>query len=177
MDPTATLALLRDALQAYTAAMNTGVIGTDKALRMERDAIDHAADAYEAATNLDQWLLRGGFRPPEDPEGAECQRLVTAASEAAAVVLDGAHQEVMLLDCGECETCQIDSVVDVCDMNRHGTDVARCPECGGSIPRSAVHQRWFYWTCLPGCLPDSEPFGPYDTAVEAVQAALDSLSN
>ncbi len=32
---------------------------------------------------------------------------------------------------------------------------------------------WYWWTCLPGCLPDSEPDGPYDTEEEALAAAHD----
>jgi len=32
---------------------------------------------------------------------------------------------------------------------------------------------WYWWSCFPGCLPDSEPFGPYDTEAEAVDAAQD----
>ena len=27
---------------------------------------------------------------------------------------------------------------------------------------------WYYWYCMPGCLPDSEPFGPFETEAEAV---------
>jgi hypothetical protein len=30
---------------------------------------------------------------------------------------------------------------------------------------------WFYWYCLPGCMPDSEPFGPFASADEAKSAA------
>ena len=30
---------------------------------------------------------------------------------------------------------------------------------------------WYYRYCFPGCLPDSEPFGPYATEEEAVKAA------
>lgn len=26
---------------------------------------------------------------------------------------------------------------------------------------------WFYWYCFPGCLPDSDPFGPFDTEEDA----------
>ncbi len=26
---------------------------------------------------------------------------------------------------------------------------------------------WYYWFCLPGCLPDSEPIGPFKTEKEA----------
>lgn len=31
---------------------------------------------------------------------------------------------------------------------------------------------WYFWYCLPGCLPDSDPCGPYATAAEAETAAL-----
>lgn len=27
---------------------------------------------------------------------------------------------------------------------------------------------YYYWFCMPGCLPDSEPYGPYDTEEEAI---------
>ena len=30
---------------------------------------------------------------------------------------------------------------------------------------------WYYWFCLPGCLPDSEPSGPYATEAEALAEA------
>ena len=29
---------------------------------------------------------------------------------------------------------------------------------------------WFYWYCLPGCLPDSSPIGPFDSCNDAVSA-------
>ena len=32
---------------------------------------------------------------------------------------------------------------------------------------------WYWWTCLPGCLPDSDPSGPFDTEAEALAAAQD----
>jgi hypothetical protein len=34
-------------------------------------------------------------------------------------------------------------------------------------------QAWFFWFSLPGCLPDSEPFGPFKTEIEALEHALD----
>ena len=27
---------------------------------------------------------------------------------------------------------------------------------------------WYVWACFPGCMPDSDPFGPYATEAEAV---------
>ena len=35
---------------------------------------------------------------------------------------------------------------------------------------------WFYWYCLPGCMPDSEPFGPFATAQEAKAAAQEEAA-
>ncbi len=26
---------------------------------------------------------------------------------------------------------------------------------------------WYWWACFPGCLPDSEPNGPFDTEADA----------
>ena len=30
---------------------------------------------------------------------------------------------------------------------------------------------WYYWSCFPGCMPDSDPFGPFATEEEAVEDA------
>ena len=30
---------------------------------------------------------------------------------------------------------------------------------------------WYWWSCFPGCLPDSEPSGPFDTEAEALDDA------
>lgn len=27
---------------------------------------------------------------------------------------------------------------------------------------------WYWWTCFPGCMPDSEPFGPFKTEEMAI---------
>lgn len=34
---------------------------------------------------------------------------------------------------------------------------------------------WYYWWCLPGCLPDSEPFGPFDSYDDAEAAVIDEI--
>jgi hypothetical protein len=36
---------------------------------------------------------------------------------------------------------------------------------------------WFYWFCMPGCMPDSAPYGPFDSAEEARQAAIDECAD
>lgn len=30
---------------------------------------------------------------------------------------------------------------------------------------------WYWWSCFPGCMPDSEPCGPFETAGEALEDA------
>ena len=32
---------------------------------------------------------------------------------------------------------------------------------------------WYWWACHPGCMPDSDPDGPYATEREAIQAGQD----
>ena len=32
---------------------------------------------------------------------------------------------------------------------------------------------WYWWSCFPGCLPDSEPSGPFNTEAEALAEAQD----
>lgn len=30
---------------------------------------------------------------------------------------------------------------------------------------------WYWWPCFPGCLPEADPSGPFDTAREALESA------
>jgi len=32
---------------------------------------------------------------------------------------------------------------------------------------------WYWWACFPGCLPDGEPIGPFETSYEAWKDAQD----
>lgn len=34
---------------------------------------------------------------------------------------------------------------------------------------------WFWWVCQPGCIPDSDFFGPFDTEAEAIADAQKGL--
>jgi len=62
-------------------------------------------------------------------------------------------------------------------------EICRCKTCGAEYPayasiepESCCHLQplertdvwaWWYWFCLPGCLPDSDPSGPFDSELEA----------
>jgi hypothetical protein len=39
------------------------------------------------------------------------------------------------------------------------------------IEEECIESGWFYWFCFPGCLPDSELFGPYPSLKAAIDAA------
>lgn len=32
---------------------------------------------------------------------------------------------------------------------------------------------WYWWACFPGCLPDGDPMGPFETEAEALADAQD----
>lgn len=34
-----------------------------------------------------------------------------------------------------------------------------------------AYEGWYWWTCCPGCLPDSEASGPFESEAEAIQDA------
>lgn len=35
---------------------------------------------------------------------------------------------------------------------------------------------YYWWACFPGCLPDSDPYGPFPTEQEAVDNAQEDCS-
>ena len=52
-----------------------------------------------------------------------------------------------------------------------------CPACNGdpgNTEEHLEHDKWYYWYCFPGCLPDSDPIGPFDTEEEAIEDARDN---
>jgi hypothetical protein len=58
-----------------------------------------------------------------------------------------------------------------------GAPWAICPDCAREV-RAAdfikpIGPRWYWQSCFPGCLPDSDPVGPFDTEEEAVADAQD----
>jgi len=45
------------------------------------------------------------------------------------------------------------------------------------IEEEGIEGGWFWWTCLPGCLPDSCAFGPFKTREDALADAMDNAGN
>ena len=36
---------------------------------------------------------------------------------------------------------------------------------------TSMETGWYWWNCFPGCLPDSDPIGPFATEAEALADA------
>ena len=67
---------------------------------------------------------------------------------------------------------------------------AECPECGDLLmspdcSMGACHNchdlivalesvGWFWQACFPGCLPDGDPIGPFETEADAIADAQDN---
>lgn len=71
-------------------------------------------------------------------------------------------------DCRHCGEFTLDE-----DSATADPDGAVCPSCGqgeGTLARTG-ETAWFWWSCFPGCLPDSEPMGPFATVEEALADA------
>ena len=50
-------------------------------------------------------------------------------------------------------------------------------EYGGVRDCDMNEPGWFYWYCFPGCLPDSEPVGPFASEAEAIAAAQEECQS
>lgn len=58
----------------------------------------------------------------------------------------------------------------------HGTWMAEAtldlePEPHSNLTDCTPLEGWYYWFCFPGCLPDSDPVGPFATKQEALEDA------
>lgn len=70
---------------------------------------------------------------------------------------------------GDCPFCTATVVED-------GSGQFHCEECSDGrkaqgVTPAEVNRGWFYWFCFLGCLPDSDPIGPFVTEAEALADA------
>lgn len=78
------------------------------------------------------------------------------------------------LDCPFCCTTVVEDGCgefwcDSCVKGREGFT----PEGAGAD----TQQGWFWWSCFPGCLPDSDPVGPFDTEADALADAQEGMED
>lgn len=72
------------------------------------------------------------------------------------------------------------------DIETFEAMILRCPVCEAEYPDLDGHDdscchleplietaedAWWWWTCSPGCLPDSDPLGPFTSEEEALEDA------
>lgn len=58
-------------------------------------------------------------------------------------------------------------------------EIFHCPNDYDLEPQSGEEEPyepgWYYWYCFPGCMPDSDPFGPFDSYNSALADARDDV--
>ena len=78
--------------------------------------------------------------------------------------------------CAECPACGEAGTVE-------DETITRCARCdarlypedlGDRLDGKGTPYLWFWWSCFPGCLPDGEPLGPFDTEADALADAQDN---
>lgn len=55
---------------------------------------------------------------------------------------------------------------------RDGDDTRGCDSDGDPLASG-----WYWWSCFPGCLPDSDPCGPFATEAEALADAREGVDD
>ena len=46
------------------------------------------------------------------------------------------------------------------------------PDSGHWISGETIQPGWYWWACFPGCLPDGDPAGPFESEQDAIDDAL-----
>lgn len=75
--------------------------------------------------------------------------------------------EARIMRCPVCEA-------EYPETNRGGTSYRNTDSettCCHNIPLVRAESAWWFWYALPGCLPDSDPWGPFATEDEALAVA------
>jgi len=74
----------------------------------------------------------------------------------------------------DCKFCGVYSVPH--DAAHNGLS---CPSCETTVTENDLNDTdedgWFWWTCVPGCLPDSDVSGPFSTQRECLENATEGL--
>ncbi len=127
-------------------------------------------DACEAVDGLCSWLAKGGFRPSWTPQ----ERIVFAAfadstyfSDWRSHQLHGFTRDEKLAAVIAKDGLELFFMSTMTIDDLPADSPFRDQDTGQPLPG------FYFWACFPGCLPDSDPSGPYEMSVEAVAAAFD----
>lgn len=70
--------------------------------------------------------------------------------------------EAAVLECVSCDSIYAD------------LEGRTCEQCDAPLlPQVPCRDAWWWWVCFPGCLPDSDVHGPFDSEKEALADAQD----
>ena len=69
---------------------------------------------------------------------------------------------------GHCSQCGKQANAD-----GYGSEDCLCYKCA----KEMYGKGWYWWTCFPGCMPDSCAFGPFATRQEALADAQQDADN
>lgn len=47
-------------------------------------------------------------------------------------------------------------------------------DCWSNEDGEPLEAGWYYWSCLPGCMPDCDPYGPFETEEDAFSDAQEN---
>ena len=72
-----------------------------------------------------------------------------------------------------CERC---GKFDITEGEATATSAVYCPSCEReATAKPTMRFAWWWWSCFPGCLPDSKPFGPFETEADALADAREGV--
>lgn len=80
--------------------------------------------------------------------------------------------EIFLSHLGTCDKCDNWIIAN----NPKDAVTMTCIACEGGMV-TFTNSAWFWWNCFPGCLPDSDPIGPFAHAEQALANARDACLN
>lgn len=67
----------------------------------------------------------------------------------------------------ECPRCGSTEVSESCATALESTTCPSCERTEGVTRTHTGKTGYWYWYCWPGCLPDSDEHGPYESAADA----------
>jgi hypothetical protein len=136
-----------------------------------RQALEREEDLAEVMATLGMFpseLVASSWEPPDNVEVFQIKR-----SEIGLLFDD--HVSARMREAvKEQDDTWGDDLLEVVGLEDDDID----PDVARRV-RSAVEEEtrklagWYFWFCQPGCLPDSEPDGPYPTEQKAIEAAWD----
>lgn len=120
-------------------------------------------DSYDQCAEHVTNLLDGGFVPVSWSEAIALDPTIT----------EQADDDFFEVEDDE-ESDSYDSIPEGFDLEEQGYEVWHASQYPDALDQDdAEHDAWYWWACQPGCLPDGDPNGPYESYEDAVRACVE----